>query len=84
MELNRLRLDRSKNQEAIEALTKSLSKGHDEVKVESAKLSADGKTVSLEIKDLKPVMQMRIRGKLKSADGKRIPLEVYNTINFVP
>jgi hypothetical protein len=84
MELNKLRLDRGKNQEAIETLTKSFAKGHDEVKVESAKLSADGKTVSLEIKDLKPVMQMRIRGKLKSADGKRIPLEVYNTINFVP
>ncbi len=84
VELNKLRLDRSKNQEAIETLTKSLSKGHDEVKVESAKLSADGKTVSLEIKDLKPVMQMRIRGKLKSADGKRISLEIYNTINYVP
>jgi hypothetical protein len=84
MELNKLRLDRGKNQEAIETLTKSLSKGHDEVKVESAKLSEDGKTVSLEIKDLKPVMQMRIRGKLKSADGKKVPLEIYNTINFVP
>ncbi len=29
-------------------------------------------------------MQMKIRGKLKSKEGKRIPLEVYNTINFVP
>ena len=83
-ELNRLRLDRGKNQEAIEALTKEFVKGHDEVKVESARLSSDGKTISLEIKDLKPVMQMRVRGKLKAADGKRISLEVYNTINYVP
>ena len=83
-ELNKLRLDREKNQEAIEALTKSLAKGRDEVTVGSARLSNDGKTVSLEIKDLKPVMQMRIRAKLKSADGKRIPVEVYNTINHVP
>jgi hypothetical protein len=84
LELNRLRLDPAKNREAIEALTKSFAKGHDEVKVESAKLSADGKTISLAIKDLKPVMQMRIRGKLKAADGQKINLEVYNTINFVP
>ncbi len=83
-ELNKLRLDPGKNQEAIEILTKSLAKGRDEVKVESARLSADGKTVSLEIKDLKPVMQMRIRGKLKAADGKKMALEVYNTINYVP
>ena len=83
-ELNRLRLDRDKNQEAIEKLTKSLAKGRDEVTVESAKLSKDGKTVSLEIRDLKPVMQMRIRGKLKSLDGKRVSVEVYNTINYVP
>jgi hypothetical protein len=83
-ELNKLRLEPSKNREAIEVLTKSLAKGRDEVKVESAKLSGDGKTVSLEIKDLKPVMQMRIRGKLKAADGKKMALEVYNTINYVP
>jgi hypothetical protein len=83
-ELNKLRLDPGKNREAIEALTKSLAKGRDEVTVESARLSSDGKTVSLEIKDLKPVMQMRIRGKLKAADGKKMALEVYNTINYVP
>ena len=84
-ELNKLRLDPGREPRGHrEALTKSLAKGHDEVKVESAKLSEDGKTISLEIKDLKPVMQMRIRGKLKAADGKKIALEVYNTINFVP
>ena len=83
-ELNRLRLDPGKNREAIEVLTKSLAKGRDVVKVESAKLSEDGKTVTLEVKDLKPVMQMRIRGKLKSADGKKLAVEVYNTINYVP
>jgi hypothetical protein len=83
-ELNKLRLDPGKNREAIEILTKSLAKGHDEVTVESARVSADGKTISLEIKDLKPVMQMRIRGKLKAADGKKMALEVYSTINYVP
>ena len=29
-------------------------------------------------------MQMKIRARLKSADGKRVPVEVYNTINYVP
>ncbi len=83
-ELNMLRQDRKKNGSAIEALTKSFTKGHDEVEVKGAKLSEDGKTVSLDIPDLKPVMQMKIRARLKSADGKRVPVEIYNTINYVP
>ncbi len=83
-ELNKLREDPDKNGPRIEEITKSFRKGRDEVKIESAQLSPDGKTVTLAIPGLKPVMQMRIRGKLKAADGKKIPLEVYNTINFVP
>ena len=83
-ELNKLRQDRAKNGKEIETLTKSFAKGHDEVKVKAAKLSADGKTVSLEIPDLKPVMQMKIRARLQSADGKRVPVEIYNTINYIP
>ena len=58
LELNKLREDRGPNQKRIEELTKSLAKGHDEVKVESSKLSADGKTVTLAIPGLKPSMQM--------------------------
>ncbi len=83
-ELNRLRLDPGKNGKAIAELTRTFKKGRDEVNVESASVSGDGKTVSLAIKGLKPVMQMRIRGKLKAADGKRLNLDVINTINFVP
>jgi len=83
-ELNKLREDAGKNGPRIAELTKSLKKGRDEVKVEGAKLSPDGKTVTLQIPGLKPVMQMHIRGKLKAADGKKIALDVYNTINYVP
>ncbi len=83
-ELNKLRQDRAKNSAAIEALTKSFTKGHTEVEVKAAKLSEDGKTVALDIPDLKPVMQMKIRARLKSLDGKRVPVEIYNTINYVP
>ena len=92
-ELNKLRAERAATKDdaekarlngLVEKLTKSFSKGHDEVDVKAAKLSADGRTVSLEIPDLKPVMQMKIRARLESADGKRVPVEIYNTINYVP
>jgi glucose/arabinose dehydrogenase len=58
-------------------------KGRDTVEVKSAKLQADGRTVFLEIADVKPVMQMGITYKLKGADGGRVEGEVYNTVNWV-
>jgi hypothetical protein len=59
-------------------------KGHDELKALSAKLSPDGKTVSLELPGIRPVMQMMIRVKVKAADGAPVKFDVYNTINRVP
>ena len=59
-------------------------KGRDKVEVKSARLGADRKTVFLEIPDLKPVMQMRIKFNLKAADGAPISTEIHNTINRVP
>ncbi len=60
-------------------------KGHDELKITSAKLSEDGRTVTLAIDDLKPVMQQKIvfRG-LKAKDGTRISQEILHTINALP
>jgi hypothetical protein len=58
--------------------------GHDTVTVKSAKLSADGKSVFLEIPDIKPVMQMGIEMDLKSADKAAVKWTIYNTINKVP
>ncbi|MDB6029308.1 MAG: heme-binding protein, partial [Verrucomicrobiales bacterium] len=58
--------------------------GHDEVKIQSVKLSADHKVVSLFLPDLKPVMQMKIKYHLKALDGTELSQEIYNTINFVP
>lgn len=57
--------------------------GEEEVEVESADLSPDGKTVTLTIKDLKPVMQMKITYNLKSADGAQVRNTIHNTINVV-
>jgi hypothetical protein len=57
---------------------------HDAAEVKSAKLSADGKTVFLELVEVKPVMQMRIKFNLKAADGSTVQQEIFNTINKVP
>jgi hypothetical protein len=59
-------------------------KGHDSLPVVSAKLSADQRTVSLEVLGIRPVMQMMVRVKVKGADGAPISLDLYNTINELP
>ncbi len=55
--------------------------GTDEVKITSAKLSSDGKTVFLEMEDLVEVMQMQVNFKIKAADGTPIEKVLYHTIN---
>lgn len=59
-------------------------KGHDSLDVKSAKLSGDRKTVFLEVADLKPVMQMKIKYNINAADGAPLKQEILNTINKVP
>jgi hypothetical protein len=59
-------------------------KGHDKVEIQSARLGADGKTLTLEIPGLQPVMQMRIKYNLKTRDGSVMASEIHNTINKVP
>ena len=59
-------------------------KGRDTIEVSSAKLSADGKTVTLEIPGLKPVMQMGVKVRVRSADAAPVSLDVYLTIHKVP
>jgi hypothetical protein len=57
--------------------------GHDAVALKSAKLSSDGKSVLLEIQNLKPVMQIRIKYSLNAVDGTAVKGEVNGTINRV-
>ena len=59
-------------------------KGRDKVEVQAAKLSADGKTVTLSIPGLQPVMQMEIKLRLRAADGAEIQTTIGNTINKMP
>ena len=60
-------------------LLKSKIRGIDKVT-----LSPDHKTVLLGIAGLKPVMQMKVQMKLKSASGQPMDYEIYNTINLLP
>jgi hypothetical protein len=59
------------------------NKGEDPVTIDTVVLSPDHRKVLLGIKDLKPVMQMRIRYTLKTADGTDLSQEIFNTINHV-
>jgi glucose/arabinose dehydrogenase len=59
-------------------------KGRDPLNITASKLSADGRTITLEIADLKPVMQQSIKFNLKAADGTPIAQEIQHTIHAIP
>lgn len=59
-------------------------RGRDILAITGTKLSADGKTLSLEITDLKPVMQQLLKFNLKAADGTAIAQEIQHTIHAIP
>jgi glucose/arabinose dehydrogenase len=58
--------------------------GKDIVPVKSVKLSADKKTVFIEVAEVKPVMQMELKCKIKAADGTPAAGDIAITINAVP
>lgn len=53
----------------------------DALKIKSAKLSADGKTVFLEVPDLLPAMQVQLKYNLETAEGAVVRQEIYHTIH---
>jgi hypothetical protein len=55
--------------------------GEDALEVKSAKLSADRKSVFLEIDDPKPVMQMKIGYRVEAAAGGELKGAAYHTIH---
>jgi glucose/arabinose dehydrogenase/cytochrome c553 len=55
--------------------------GHDPVRIRSAHLLEDGKSVFLEIPTIHPVMQMHVNGSLEAADGSAVPFDIFNTIH---
>ncbi|MEI6233946.1 MAG: DUF6797 domain-containing protein [Planctomycetota bacterium] len=54
---------------------------HDPMTIKSATLSADKKSVFLEIADMRPVMQMKLTFNIKAADGTTLKSEIHNTIH---
>ena len=58
--------------------------GRETVTVAAARLSEDGKTVTLEIPNLQPVMQLEIEYLLDAADGTRIRQKTLQTIHQIP
>jgi hypothetical protein len=57
------------------------TEGRDEVNLKSARLLPDGKTVFLEIPDLRPVMQMEIKYNVDSIDGRSMRSQLWLTLN---
>ncbi len=58
--------------------------GVDTVKITSATVSEDGKSVLIKYNDMKPADQIYLRVKIKSADGSRFDEAVYLTIHKIP
>jgi hypothetical protein len=82
-EYNALRAAKAPGEKVAE-LYKSFKEGRDTVKITGATVSPDGKTVRLDIPELKKVMQMELKMKVKAADGTPLDLTIWNTINAVP
>ena len=59
-------------------------RGRDPLNITGARLSADARTLTVEIADLKPVMQQTLKFNLRAADGTPIAQEVMHTIHARP
>ena len=55
--------------------------GQDDVPVRGAELSADGRTLTLTLDDIRPVMQMQVSYNLTQSDGRRVAGSVFLTVN---
>ena len=58
-------------------------KGRESLNITSATLSVDGRTVTLGIEDLRPVMQQSIKWDLKAEDGTQVAQEIQHTIHEI-
>jgi len=59
-------------------------RGRDNLNITATKLSRDGKTLTVEIADFKPVMQQTIKFNFKAVDGTAIAQEVMHTVHAIP
>ena len=76
---------RSENYGSPEVGVKDPSKkSRENLNITAAKLSADGKSVRLQIEDLRTVMQQAIKFDLVAKDGTKVAQEVQQSIHEVP
>lgn len=59
-------------------------KGRENIDITAARLSADGRTVTLTIDDFRPAMQQSLKWDLKAADGTSIAQDIQQTIHEIP
>jgi hypothetical protein len=59
-------------------------RARDPLEVKSTKLSADGRTLAIELPDLKPVTNLVLKFRLKGADGSPVNVELDYTLHEVP
>jgi hypothetical protein len=71
--------DAAAEENALKAESQKVSK-HDTVTVLSAKLLDDGKSVAIEIKDMKPAMQLKIGYDLETENGDVMIGEIFSTV----
>ena len=45
---------------------------------------SDGKTVKIDMPEIRPIMQMKLQFRIRAEDGAPVAGEIYNTINWVP
>ena len=58
--------------------------GRDPMEIKTARLAADGRTLFLQIPDLRPAMQMHFEWNVNAADGTPVRGALYSTIHRVP
>lgn len=76
---------RSANYGSPEVLPDNPKKaGHEKLEVNRVTLSQDGRTVTLEILGLKPVMQQQIKYTLTTAEGTLLRQDILHTIHTIP
>jgi glucose/arabinose dehydrogenase len=66
--------------EQLKGLNESFTQ-RDPIAIRSARLEPDGRTVFLEVDDLKPVMQMRLRIDVRAKGGARVLRDVHTTVH---
>ncbi len=65
-------------------VTDPKKKGREPINLTAAKLSADGRTVTLQVEDIRQVMQQSIKWDLVARDGTKVSQEIQQTIHEVP